>query len=81
MSLIETLKIWENILSSNSEKFLEFVGCKNSFMLYNYSWNSERLEYVYVTNDGEHVCDSIDISEWLKFLKIIRIIDSTGEGI
>jgi len=42
--------------------------CPNAWILTQVSWDCENMRFVYILDCGQHVSDSVKITEWLEFL-------------
>lgn len=64
--LLSTLERWGRI-AFDSEEFVEKF-CPRAEILTSVSWDSENMRFVYILNSGEHIGDSVKITEWLEFI-------------
>jgi hypothetical protein len=65
--LIAGLTEWGNIAHNEDGGFIERF-CPNAWILTTVSWDSENMRFVYILESGQHIVDSVKISEWLNFL-------------
>ena len=65
--LLAALDSWGNIAHDENSGFVEKF-CPNAWILTQVSWDSENMRFVYILDCGQHVADSVKITEWLKFL-------------
>lgn len=55
----------ERFIHDHSDQFIaKFVRFEDVWDIVNIRFNSETIEYVFVTNDGQHIIDAVD---WLDF--------------
>jgi hypothetical protein len=66
--LTATFYEWEEIAYDEKDEFVEKF-CPEAWTLTSVSWNSEKMNFVYVLDSGQHVANSVKISEWFKFLE------------
>ena len=63
---------WEKFISDNEDRFIitfigdKFGGCMHITEI---SWCSHSMKFVWVTYDGQHIADSVEIKEWWNFIK------------
>ena len=66
-ALLATLDSWSGIAHDEKGGFIKRF-CPNAWILTQVSWDSENMRFVYILDCGQHVADSVKISEWLEFL-------------
>jgi hypothetical protein len=66
-ALLDVLSSWEKLAHDKEKDFCKRF-CPDAWVLTHISWNSENMRYVYILDCGQHVVDSVKISEWLEFL-------------
>lgn len=65
--ICQELGNWSNLLYRNEDVFIAHF-CKGIVMgIAHVSWNDERMYFVYVQDDGQHIANSVHISEWCNF--------------
>ena len=65
--LLAVLSKWGDLAHDESKGFVERF-CPKAWILTQVSWDSENMRFVYILDCGQHVADSVKISEWLEFL-------------
>jgi hypothetical protein len=64
--LLAVLSSWGDLAHDGTKGFCERF-CPNAWMLTQVSWDSENMRFVYILDCGQHVSDSVKITEWLEF--------------
>jgi len=68
-NILEQFKEWEDVVYDNEESFMKrFCDVKTWTVSY-VAWNSERMHLTYIQREGQHICNSFPIAEWLEFYK------------
>ena len=65
--LLAALDSWGSIAHDENSGFMERF-CPKAWILTQVSWDSENMRFVYILDCGQHVADSVKITEWLEFL-------------
>lgn len=65
--LLAALSAWEDIAYDDDGGFCERF-CSGAWILTQVTWDSENMRFVYILSCGQHVSDSVKITEWLEFL-------------
>jgi hypothetical protein len=65
--LLAALDSWGSIAHDENGGFVERF-CPKAWILTQVSWDSENMRFVYILDCGQHVADSVKITEWLEFL-------------
>jgi hypothetical protein len=68
--LLAALDSWGSIARDEKSGFVERF-CPNAWILTQVSWDSENMRFVYILDCGQHVADSVKITEWLEFLSAL----------
>jgi hypothetical protein len=69
--ITQELANWSNLLYRYENVFIA-TFCKGVVnAVAHVSWNDERMYFVYVQDDGQHIADSVPISEWFAFKNCI----------
>lgn len=66
-ALLAALDLWGDIAHDEKGGFIERF-CPNAWILTQVSWDSENMRFVYILDCGQHVADSVKITEWMEFL-------------
>jgi hypothetical protein len=66
-ALFAVLDSWGSIAHDDKSGFMERF-CPKACILTQVSWDSENMRFVYILDCGQHVADSVKITEWLEFL-------------
>jgi hypothetical protein len=66
-ALLAVLDSWGSIAHDDKSGFMERF-CPKAWILTQVSWDSENMRFVYILDCGQHVADSVKITEWLEFL-------------
>ena len=66
---LTTLSEWGKIAHDDNSNFVEKF-CPHASLLTQVTWDSENMRFVYILKSGQHVADSVKISEWLDFISI-----------
>lgn len=66
---IATLDSWEKFAFDNESAFLDKFCCDKANDLTEISWSGAMMRFVYVSRDGQHICDSIPLINWILFLE------------
>jgi len=64
--VIDTLDLWGKV--AHDDAFIERF-CPTAWVLTEVAWNAHQMRFVYILDSGQHVSDSVEIAEWLKFLE------------
>jgi hypothetical protein len=65
--VLSVLDTWAEIAHDEKSGFVERF-CPKAWILTQVSWDSDNMRFVYILECGQHVSDSVKISEWLEFL-------------
>ena len=71
--LLAALDFWGGIAHDDKGGFMERF-CPKAWILTQVSWDSENMRFVYILECGQHVADSVKITEWLEFLSANSVI-------
>jgi hypothetical protein len=66
-ALLAVLSSWGELAHDETKGFCQRF-CPKAWILTQVSWDSENMRFVYILDCGQHVADSVKISEWLEFL-------------
>jgi hypothetical protein len=66
-ALLAALDSWGSIAHDEKGGFVDRF-CPKAWILTQVSWDSENMRFVYILDCGQHVSDSVKITEWLEFL-------------
>jgi hypothetical protein len=66
--VINTLEQWERIAFDHEPAFLERFCSGDAWQLINVSWSANHMKIGYIVDSGQHIGDSVAITEWLDFL-------------
>ena len=64
--IIACLRSWEDVAFDKQSGFMDRF-CPRAWELTQVSWDSENMRIVYVLASGQHIADSVKITEWLEF--------------
>lgn len=83
--LLAVLSSWSDLAHDETKGFCKRF-CPNARILTQVSWDSENMRFVYILDCGQHVADSVKISEWLEFLSTNKAVHDScahcgGDGI
>lgn len=67
LELLAALDSWADIAHDKNRGFVKKF-CPHAWILTSVTWDSENMRFVYILKSGQHVCDSVKITEWLEFL-------------
>ena len=65
--LLAVLSLWGDLAHDETKGFRQRF-CPKAWILTQVSWDSENMRFVYIIDCGQHVSDSVKITEWLEFL-------------
>ena len=65
--LFAVLSSWTDLAHDETKGFCQRF-CPKAWILTQVSWDSENMRFVYILDSGQHVGDSVKITEWLEFL-------------
>ncbi len=74
MRLLAALAEWERIAFENERAFLKRF-CRDEWILTHISWGSEKMQFVYIMDSGQHIADAAPIADWLDFAATIELSD------
>jgi len=66
-ALLAVLSSWGDLAHDDTKGFCQRF-CPKAWILAQVSWDSENMLFVYILDCGQHVADSVKITEWLEFL-------------
>jgi len=66
MNIIEELSQWEKLFFDNTDYFIKEIIGEDVIDVYDVSWNSNSMKYVYIQECGQHVSSDISMTKWLK---------------
>lgn len=66
-ALLAVLSSWGDLAHDETKGFCQRF-CPKAWILTQVSWDSENMRFVYILDCGQHVADSVKITEWLEFL-------------
>jgi len=66
-ALLAVLSSWGDLAHDETKGFCQRF-CPSAWILTYVSWDSENMRFVYILDSGQHVGDSVKITEWLEFL-------------
>lgn len=66
-ALLAVLSLWGDLAHDETKGFCQRF-CPQAWILTQVSWDSENMRFVYILDCGQHVSDSVKITEWLEFL-------------
>ena len=76
-----TLNHMATFAFDHEDEFLkQFAKAQDVEDLVRVSWTEGSMDFVYVIESGQHLSDSVDISEWFKFMDKIRPLDERTTG-
>lgn len=64
---LSVLSTWEKIAHDSNSGFTERF-CPEAWILVWVAWDSENMRMVYIVDSGQHISDSVKITEWLEFI-------------
>lgn len=65
--VLSALSQWSELAHSESSGFIKRF-CPSAWVLTSVSWDSHNMRFVYILENGQHISDSVEISQWLDFL-------------
>jgi len=68
-ALLAVLSSWEDLAHDETKGFCQRF-CPNAWILTHVSWDSENMRFVYILENGQHISQSVKITEWLEWLAI-----------
>lgn len=77
--LLAVLSSWGDLAHDETKGFRERF-CPAAWILTQVSWDSENMRFEYILSCGQHVADSVKITEWLKFLSANAIGEARADN-
>ena len=72
--LLAALESWGSIVHDDEGGFIERF-CPAAWILTQVTWGSKNMRFVYILSCGQHIADSVKITEWLEFLSANADVD------
>jgi hypothetical protein len=79
-ALLAALSSWSDLAHDETKGFCQRF-CPSAWMLTSVSWDSENMRISYVLDSGQHIANSVKITEWLEFLSANSVIGRTAPNV
>lgn len=70
-NILKILEFWGSVAHDENSGFVEKF-CPSAWIITNVTWDSDNMRFTYILSCGQHISDSVKMTEWLEFLTNVK---------